>query len=340
MNRPLHFPPEILHAILADVVAQFLQDLFSFSFIDWDSGQKCLASNPIPALLQVGHQYREVTFTVLHDALAIKRELNGCLPMDAWRETEYVMRALSLSRCGTSAQYDEHVATAQRCSSKLLQAYLEVGTMEGRVRAVARSHVTSFAPIIQAANILEHVAVYMASFLNIKHDAFCMSAAPFLMTATTRSIILLYLTFSRFTIINQLQKLERLGEQINNDILQDATGAIASGLEPFLYRAPHLGHNLTILDAVPDLNTREKDIRIACLRTIPALWSLLDNQRLSVERSHLDAANELLKRLRLMVLSECAPLTCSAPTLRRICSQPDLSKSLQTKRPRDQSVLL
>ena len=207
LSRPLYFPPEILHAILADVVAQFLQDLLSSSFIDWNAGQKCLASSPIPALLQVCHQYREGMFTVLHDALAIKRDADGwyvacfcrwcecptsvllSLSQDAWKETEFVMKALFLSRCGTSAQYDEHVAMSQRCSSKLLQAYLEVGTMEGRARAVARSHITSFVHIKQAGHKLERVTAQMDSFLaDIKHETFCVSFYPFLITASTTSM--------------------------------------------------------------------------------------------------------------------------------------------------------
>ncbi|KZT07081.1 uncharacterized protein LAESUDRAFT_132002 [Laetiporus sulphureus 93-53] len=342
LRRPLYFPPEILHAILADVVAQFLQDLFFSSFIDWNACQKCLASSTIPALLQVCHQYREVMFTVLHDVFAIKRGADGCLPMDAWRETEHVMRALSLSRCGTAAQYDEHVAMAQRCSSKLLQAYLEVGTMEGRSRALARSHVASVAPLNQLGINLEHAASRFPSLLaDIKHETFCMSFSPFLRTAVTKSMTLYCLTISRFDIIDRLQYLERLGERIDNDILQGAAEHIESSLRIWSYRVPsyrYPGHTITILDTVYDLNPREEDVKIACLRTIPSLWSLLDNQRLSVERIYLDIAQELLKKLRLMVLSECAPLTC--PALRRSRSQPALGKQSKAKRPRDQSALL
>lgn len=69
-------PSELLYMIISEFIASYLDDLF-FTPFESTSDWKRLTPNPIPLLLKVSHQFREVTFKVLHDVLEIEREADG-----------------------------------------------------------------------------------------------------------------------------------------------------------------------------------------------------------------------------------------------------------------------
>lgn len=69
-------PPELLHMILSEFLAQYLEELF-FTPCETKSECQTLTPNPMLALLQVSHRFREITFKILGEILQIKRNADG-----------------------------------------------------------------------------------------------------------------------------------------------------------------------------------------------------------------------------------------------------------------------
>jgi len=303
--HPLSFPPEILYEILSEALLSYLEYLFASPLPSLAHTSERLAHNPIPSFLQVSHQYRETTFTLVSYVFSVQRQEDGTLPRDAWHALEFMLKGIYLAWHAKvdSACFQRHMTLRRRYKlSPILQTYLMIDLLEGIIRAFVKVPSPKQAEI-DSAQITTLLGGFPELPPSLRDDMFLPS-----LRARRTSKIELCLSVTRLASVGHSFSKLIADVQFYESLFWDQeTRTMISTVFPILTASSRslANESLHALSSAPRALSDSEDglsewilteDTLTSARVVPILWRFLDCRTFATDTSLRKMAEELLDK--------------------------------------------
>ncbi|CCM00575.1 uncharacterized protein FIBRA_02610 [Fibroporia radiculosa] len=267
-SRVLTLPPELLYNVLAECIGNYLLRCFFIPPQSWEECYCRRTENPAPTLLSVAHQWREIMFVVLRDALGVVRAEDGSLPQNAWCGLAHVLEQNFLCTRDDSAAVAVHAATFAAAApppalSDVLRVLLGLARLEQYFRGALRARrLRRDLPSEQ----LKEVCVAVGRMRCSRWLEACGLGAVRLRPALMRSAAMLHLHLFKH-VLHTARKQVRLGNP-NEEMMREIVETLSEELKLLTGRngaggtgtydlncAPYVNHSMLIVRLLSSLQS-------------------------------------------------------------------------------------